>query len=555
MLTALSIRNIVLIDRLDMEFPAGLGVITGETGAGKSILLDAVGLALGTRAEARLLSESATQGSVIAAFELTENHPVLKKLAANGLEDGCNVLCKRILFADGRTRALINDQPVSVALLKEIGAGLVEIHGQHDDRGLVHAAGHRDLVDAFGGHGALLDKLEVAHTGLGTARTALAEAEAAFADARADEEFLRHAIDEICALTPIPGEEAELVEERSLLMQGERVRDTLAEMLSGLTGDDPVDSRLRNAVRRLERLPKEVERRFRPVIEALARAADDAGEGIGELDRNFQLMSRDPAEVEQIEERLFSLRALGRKHRVSVDELAACGDQMAERLALIENSREEIEKLVRARDKSVARFEAAAGALTKARTKAAGQLDKQVNRELGPLKLKNAKFRTALEPRERENWSGNGAETVAFEIATNSKSVFGPLNRIASGGELSRIILALKVALAGRGSAPTLIFDEVDRGVGGAVADAVGERLKQLSTSAQVLLVTHAPQVAALGDHHWRIAKSRSKKAVVTQIERLADTDRREEIARMLSGKTITEEARRAADSLINRAV
>jgi len=559
MLSGLVIRDIVLVERLSLSFGPGLTVLTGETGAGKSILLDALGLAIGARADSGLIRKGADRASVSAVFEPGEGHGVRRLLAEHGLEgeEDAQLVLRRTITADGRSRAHVNDQPVSVGLLRRLGDMLVEVHGQHDDRGLLDPSGHRALLDAFGGHDELRSRTAAAHRALRAAEGALREEEQSVAATRADEEYLRHALEELDSLAPAAGEEAALADERARMMQGERLAGSLEEIHGELTADAGIDARLRGLVRRLERMADEAQDLLGEVVTSLDNAAIESSEAIRALEEVRRALDYDPARAEQVEERLFALRALARKHRCQADDLPRLREDLAGRLGALERGDAAVED----RRAEVLRCRAAFGetvaALRSAREAAAQRLDTAVNAELGPLKLDAALFRTQLEPLEEAAWTAEGGERVAFEVATNPGADFGPLVKIASGGELARFILALKVSLAERMDAATLVFDEVDRNIGGATADAVGERLARLAAASQLLVVTHSPQVAARGETHLRIVKAAQANAKaaasVTDVNRLDAPARREEIARMLSGAKVTDEARAAATSLMQR--
>lgn len=560
MLSGLVIRDIVLVKRLTLRFETGLTVLTGETGAGKSILLDALGLAIGARADSGLVRRGAERGTVSAAFDLPAAHPAWALLEEHGLdrgEDDSQLVLRRMLTADGKSRAHVNDQPVSVGLLRRLGDLLVEVHGQHDERGLLDPAGHRALLDEFGGHDAELASVAAAWRDLQAAETALAEARGELEAAQADEEYLRHALGEIDALAPEPGEEAALAEERARMMQGERLAGGLDEIASELMAESGIDSRLRGLVRRLERMGEEARSLLDSVVTALDKAAIETAEAIEALESIRRDLDFDPARAEQAEERLFALRALARKHRCRTDDLPGLRERFASRLDALEKSDETVAARAAQLERCRTADRAAVERLRRAREQAAGRLDKAVAAELAPLKLENARFRTRITPLEESGWGAQGGERVAFEVATNPGDDFGPLSKIASGGELARFVLALKVALAERIGVTTLIFDEVDRNIGGATADAVGERLARLASGSQLLVVTHSPQVAARGDSHLRIRKISEadlpEEAVVTDVEQMDAETRREEIARMLSGATVTDEARAAATSLMQR--
>ena len=555
MLAGLSIHNIVLIDRLDLAPEGGLTVVTGETGAGKSILLDSLDLALGARADASLLRHGTEQGSVTAEFVLEADHPALAILDELGLtiEDN-GVILRRVIGRDGRSKAFVNDQPVSVAALRQIGDTLVEIHGQNADRGLINPAGHRTLLDAYAGATALVREIAAAYKRLRAAEEALAEAEAESANARADEAYLRHAADELTALAPEAGEEESLAAERALMMNSEKLAEDTAEALALIGGDTGAEDALMTALRKLERVAERAEGLLDQPLEALERALVETREAAGRLEEAQNKLDFEPGRLEKVESRLFALRAAARKHQCRVDDLEALAQKFAARLEMIETGESRIEALKK--DTAAAResYRALNEKLSAVRQKAAKKLDKAVSSELAPLMLGRARFSTRVEALAESAWGPEGGDRVVFEVATIPNAPPGPLSKIASGGELSRFLLALRVVLAATGSAPTLIFDEVDRGVGGAVADAVGERLWRLAQEAQVLVVTHSPQVAARGIHHWRIAKGEGRAAgaaLVTTVETLDAKARTEEIARMLSGAKITDEARAAAESLM----
>jgi DNA repair protein RecN (Recombination protein N) len=552
MLVQLAIRDIVLIDRLDLGLGPGLNVLTGETGAGKSILLDALGLALGRRADAGLVRQGVAQGVVAATFEPEEGHPVQSLLDEQGLDGSDHLVLRRIVQADGKSRAFVNDQPVSVALLRRIGDLLIEINGQNDEQGLLDAATHRALLDVYGGLAREVEAVRRAHAARQAAAAAAAEARAELEKARAEEEYAAHVVAELGKLNPEPGEEARLAAERLTLQAGEKIAQGLADAVAALEEQGGVESRLRSALRTIERVAERAAGKLDAARDALDRALVEAGEAGAALDRAQRELDADPSRLERIEERLFALRAAGRKHHCTPDDLAALRDRYAARLAAVAAGDAALKKLDDAAAAAAASYAQAALKLSQGRAKAAARLDKAVATELAPLKLGQARFVTTLDRLADAEGGAEGIDRVVFTIATNPGTAPGPLAKIASGGELSRLMLALKVALAGQGEAGTLIFDEVDRGVGGATAAAVGERLARLAEAVQVLVVTHSPQVAALGAHHWRIAKSSpSRKETVTRVEPLDRPGRIEEIARMLSGAEVTAAARAAAESLM----
>ncbi len=557
MLARLSIRDIILIDRLDIDFGSGLAALTGETGAGKSILLDAFALALGARGEAALVREGAEQGQVTAVFDVAKGHPARRVLAENdlvadlGAED--ELIVRRVQFADGRTRAFVNDQPVSVQVLRALGAALVEIHGQHDERAFVEAATQRALVDAFGGiEGEAAEVSRLWHER--RAREAAVEAHRADVErARREAEWLRHAVDELRRLAPETGEESSLAERRAAMMQAEKAAEDLRATHEAVTGPQSPVPPLATALRRLERRAAQAPALIEPVVKAIDSALTALNEARVHLEQALRVAQYDPQELERIEERLFALRAAGRKYNVPVDELAALARRYEDDLALIDAGAERLAALDKDAQAAATRYREAAQALSAKRARAAQALDKAVNAELKPLKLERAQFSTQI---EAEGEGPDGLDRVEFWVRTNPGTRPGPLMKVASGGELARFLLALKVVLANRGSAPTLIFDEIDTGVGGAIADAVGVRLARLACGVQVIAVTHAPQVAARAKRHYLITKDTlaQGKRVATRVVELAADHRREEIARMLAGAEITAEARAAAERLIRAA-
>ncbi len=545
MLLALSIRDVVLIEALDLEFLRGLVVITGETGAGKSILLDALGLALGSRAASGLVRQGAAQSAVTATFESEAAIDAL--LAANAIDrdDGEPLIVRRTLKADGGSRAFINDQPVSNALLREIGARLVEIHGQHDDRGLLAPAGHRALLDAFGRID--LAPVAAAHAAMRTAEAALDGARTALDEATRDRDWLAHTVAELDAFAPEPGEEERLADTRAAMQRAERLSGELETIMGQVEGAEGALPRLRAAARALERVARDHET-LAEALSAIDRAIIETSVADEQLQRAAELHIHDPARLEADETRLFDLRSLARKHRVAPDDLAALAGELRAKLNAIEEGGEGIARLERESAATRAAYAKAAATVTAARSAAAARLDAAVATELLPLKLDAARFRTAIAPGPETE---AGADRVEFEVSTNPGAPFAAMTKIASGGELSRFILALKVALAEEGGAGTMIFDEIDRGVGGAVASAIGDRLSRLAQGRQVLVVTHSPQVAARGDEHLLIAKNSDGLVTRTNLRTLNATERREEIARMLSGAEVTNEARAQAERLV----
>ena len=555
MLVRLSIRDIVLIDRLDIDLSSGLAVLTGETGAGKSILLDAFALALGARGDAALVRHGCEQGQVTAAFDIAHDHPAAALLAASDIAVGDEVILRRVQLADGRTRAFVNDQPVSVQALKALGAVLVEIHGQHDDRALVDAATHRRLLDAYGGFERDADKVETLWTARREAQEAVDSHRGEVERAKREADWLRHAVEELSKLAPEPTEETTLAERRAVMMASEKVAEDLREAYDALTGAHSPVPILSAALRRLERRAAQAPALVAGPVQALDAALNALEEARAQVDYALRLADHDPAELERIEERLFALRAAARKYQSTVDNLAALAARYSADLALIDAGAERLVALAAAARQADAAYREAAVALSAARRKAAAKLDKAVQAELKPLKLERAEFMTEIAS-DPESPGPNGFDRVEFWVRTNPGTRPGPLMKVASGGELARFLLALKVVLADKGSAPTLVFDEIDTGVGGAVADAIGVRLARLSQRVQVLTVTHAPQVAARADRHYLISKDAFDKGkrVATRVAEVAAEERREEIARMLAGAEITKEARAAAERLIKQA-
>jgi DNA repair protein RecN (Recombination protein N) len=555
MLARLSIRDIVLIDRLDIDFVSGLSVLTGETGAGKSILLDAFALALGARGDVALVRQGVAQGQVTAAFELPAGHPVRAFMAANDIPAEDELILRRVQLADGRTRAFVNDQPVSAQTLKALGGALVEIHGQHDERALVDMATHRRLLDAFGGleaEAAEVGRLwEARRSREGEVAALRAEVERAQREA----DFLRHAVEELARLAPEPSEETALAEKRTVMMQAEKVAADLHDVHEAVAGAQSPVPALSAALRRLERRAAHAPALIEPAVKALDAALTALDDARAHLDAALRTADHDPRELERIEERLFALRAAARKHNVPVDGLNALAARYGADLGLIDAGAERLAALEADARECDARYREAAAALSRRRAEAAARLDGAVNAELKPLKLERAQFITEIAA-DPDAGGPHGIDRIEFWVRTNPGTRPGPLMKVASGGELARFLLALKVVLADRGSAPTLVFDEVDTGVGGAVADAIGVRLARLARRAQVIAVTHAPQVAARADRHYLISKSAVDKGrrVATRVAEVAADNRREEIARMLAGAEITAEARAAAERLIKAA-
>ncbi|MEW9856201.1 DNA repair protein RecN [Novosphingobium sp. M1R2S20] len=554
MLTRLSIRNVVLIAALDLEFAGGLGVLTGETGAGKSILLDALGLVLGNRADSGLVRAGEDRASVTASFEFAILPDTVREaLDESGIEiePGEPLILKRQLRADGGSKAFVNDQPVSVAFLREMAPALVEIHGQHDDRGLVNPRGHRELLDRFaGGDGGTV---AAAWRDWRAAREGFEIAQRRAIEAAEDRDLLLAYVEELTALQPEEGEEEKLALLRASMQKGEKLADDLSELRHLFQGSDSAMTSLRGAARRLDRIASE-HPLLQQALEALDRAMIEADDAEARIADAAEAMAFEPAELDRIETRLFELRAAARKHGCQVDDLLTKLAKMRAALDEIEGGTEQLSRLEEASEAAAQVYRAQAELLHANRVTAALRLDQAVAAELAPLKLDAARFRTAVSDLPEERWGAHGMDSVEFLISTNPGAPFAPLAKIASGGELSRFILALKVALAEEGGAATIIFDEIDRGVGGAVADAIGERLARLASAGQLLAVTHSPQVAARGDRHYMIAKASEGMVTRTSVTLLDADERKEEIARMLSGAEITDEARAQAERLLERA-
>lgn len=550
MLASLTVRDVVLIEKAELNFAAGLNVLTGETGAGKSILLEALGLAAGERGQGRAsLRPGAEQAAVVAVFEPGGRHPARALLVENDLgEEEGEIILRRTVSVDGRSRAFVNDQAIGLQLAREIGGSLVEVHGQSDDRGLFDAATHRALLDAFGGHAALASNVVSAHAAFAAAMKRLEAMKRAASEASSEIDYLTHAVDELRQLAPRAGEEAELASSRALLMNADRLAQDVSAAADFVSGDGGAETKLSGALRRLSRLPKEGREAVQAAESALESGLTLVQEARQELDSLLARLEGEPGQLEQVEERLFALRAVARKYHVSADGLDGLKADYESKLASLGAGGDSIAAADAEVRTTRARFEEQARSLSAARAKAAKRLEAAVASELAPLKLGNARFRVARTTLAEPD--AHGFERVTFEIATIEGAAFGSLAKIASGGELARFALALKVALAEASPPAVLVFDEVDRGVGGAVAAAVGERLQRLAASTQVLLVTHSPQVAARAAKHFRI--SREKDA--TSVRELSSDERVEELARMLSGAKVTEEARGAARRLLAEA-
>ncbi|TMV12771.1 DNA repair protein RecN [Arenibacterium halophilum] len=547
MLRALDIRDLLIIDRLEIAFQPGLNVLTGETGAGKSILLDSLGFVLGWRGRAELVRQGAEQGEVTAVFDLSADHPARAVLDEAGIPCGSELILRRVNTAEGRKTAWVNDRRASGEVLRALSETLVELHGQHDDRGLLNPRGHRDMLDAFAGHDDLRADVRAAWRARAAAERAVAETKAALEAVRAEEDFLRHSVAELDGLAPEQGEDAALDVARRRMQGAEKVRTDIARAYD-LLGGSGAEAALMDAMRWLDGAAAESDGTLDAPLAALGRAMVELTEAQSGVAASLDALDFNPTELEETEERLFAIRAMARKHGVLSDDLAEFAETLRARLAALDAGEGDLARQEADLRKARAAFDAAAEALSASRVEHASALDAAVMAELAPLKMERAVFATAITPADP---GPDGRDSVAFTVATNPGAPAGPLNKIASGGELSRFLLALKVCLTGERAGVTMIFDEIDRGVGGATADAVGRRLAKLAQSGQVLVVTHSPQVAARGAHHWRVQKQVEEGMTLSTVVPLAKTERTDEIARMLAGDTITKEARAAARALL----
>ncbi|WP_298557597.1 DNA repair protein RecN [uncultured Aliiroseovarius sp.] len=548
MLRSLDIRDMLIIDRLELEFQPGLNVLTGETGAGKSILLDSLGFVLGWRGRADLVRAGADQGEVVAEFDLPSEHPARAVLEEAGIPAADELVLRRINRSDGRKTAWVNDRRASGEVLRALSDSLVELHGQQDDKGLLNPRVHRLLLDEFAGLGGSVDGVRTAWRSVAQAAKSLDEARVRIEAAKAEEEFLRHAVDELDSLDPQPGEDAELDARRRLMQGAERIGEDISRAHQALGVGEGAEARLGDALRWLEGAAEQAGDVLDAPIAALGRALDELGEAVSGVEAAMDSLSFNPHELEQVEERLFAIRAMARKHQTTPDELGVFAEDLRGRLAALDAGADEIAGLETALADARAQYDKAAQALSKARQDAAIRLDQAMGAELAPLKMERAVFTTDITAAEP---GPDGVDAVTFTVATNPGAPSGPLNKIASGGELSRFLLALKVCLTRDATGLTMIFDEIDRGVGGATADAVGRRLADLASAGQVLVVTHSPQVAALGGHHWRVSKSVTDGVTLSTVSPLSSDQRVDEIARMISGDTITDAAKAAAKELL----
>ena len=548
MLVSLDIRDMLIIDALQLSLRPGLNVLTGETGAGKSILLDSLGFVLGWRGRAELVRAGAEQGEVTAEFELAPDHPARDVLREAGLPVDDTLLLRRVNARDGRKTAWANDRRVSGEVLRALSDTLVELHGQHDDRGLLNARGHRAMLDDFGGLEDLVARSRASWRDLQAARAALEDAKAQVSALKEEEDFLRHAVDELETLAPEPGDDAALDAKRRMMQQAGKIRDDVTRAHTALGGDG-AEGLLRDASRWLDDAAANADGLLDDAIAALVRAKDELGEAEHSVARALDTLDVDPAELERVEERLFAIRALARKHGLQPDDLASLAEELSQKLAALDSGADDLAALAGAEIEAEAIYENAADALGAARAESAEALDAAMAKELAPLKLERAIFTTEI----TEGDAGpDGRDVIAFTVATTPGAPAGPLNKIASGGELSRFLLALKVCLASGTRGVTMIFDEIDRGVGGATADAVGRRLEALAADSQILVVTHSPQVAARAAHHWRVEKSITGDVTTSAVTALDEKARIDELARMLSGDKVSNEARAAAEALLS---
>ncbi len=548
MLLSLDIRDMLIIDRLELNFQPGLNVLTGETGAGKSILLDALGFVLGWRGRAELVRSGADSGEVTAVFDISGDHPARAVLVAADLPVNDELILRRTNTSDGRKTARINDRRASGDVLRTLSECLVELHGQQDDRGLLDPKNHQKILDEFGGLDADVKSIRKIWQAVSQAGRSLSQAQQAFETARKEEEFLRHSVEEFASLAPLPGEEAELDAKRRLMQAASRIREDITKAHAAL-GTNGAEARIGDAVRWLETVAPDAEGQLDPAIAALSRTMTELGQAQQGVEDCLSAMSYDANDLELAEERLFAIRALARKHGVQPDDLAEFGTGLQQKLTNIEGGEAELATLAAALAQAQSTYDQAASRLSSKRAKAAKKLDKAMAAELAPLKLERAQFTTEITATDA---GAGGVDRVVFQVATNPGAPAGPLNKIASGGELSRFLLALKVCLTSGSTGLTMIFDEIDRGVGGATADAVGRRLAEIASDNQVLVVTHSPQVAARGQHHWRVQKSVSNGVTLSTVVPLNETDRVDELARMLAGDSITDEVRAAARVLLD---
>jgi len=551
MLTHITIQNIVLIERCEISFVRGLCVLTGETGAGKSILLDALGLALGARAETRLIRHGREQASVSATFDISNNNPAREILTELGIETADELIIRRTIASDGKTKCFINDVAVSVTALKSLGERLIEVHGQHDGRGLLDPSTHREMLDLHGELQGVSTEVETLHRQWSSCSESLKDAQAKIEAAEREKDYLLHMQKELSSLAPTAGEETDLAEKRTTMMQSEKLAGTLNDALNELNSGKGIAAMLNSAQRTLARSPLGNNNQFATAIEALDRASAEAHEAEVAIENLLRNSHYDQTVLEQIEERLFAIRAAARKYNVPPEELPVLLTEVNEKLANLKNQHHRIDHLQKTTIEAKTQYKTRADMLSSLRTKAATSLEKAVTGELESLRMAATHFNILLETLPEERWSASGIDAVQFQAATNKGASLAPLHKIASGGELSRFMLAMKVALAKVKSTPSLIFDEIDTGTGGAVADAIGKRLAILGKTHQVLVVTHLPQVAARGNHHLRILKKEKSGATFTQVETLSQTERNEELARMLAGAEITVEARKAAEKLL----
>lgn len=552
MLQSLSIRNVVLIDKLDLDFKSGLSVLTGETGAGKSILLDSLGLVLGNRAETCLIRQGEEKLTVTAQFIVKDNNsPLFAMFKEYDLEADNELVIKRSLDVNGKGKVFVNDQPITAKLLKEIGKYLVEIHGQFDNQGLLNPANHRDVLDSYGDYSELLATVKTKFQTYKKAKTDRINAENNIEKAKIDEENLRHWVDELDKLKPFVGEEEELGQKRLEMMNSEKIIESLSYAYGALTQGADIQSALRQAQSAIDKANRVVDGKYDEIVATLDRALIEASDAISRIEEASSYVTLNQNELENIENRLFALKSVARKHQVTIAELPEVLEDFRNKLSCIELGEEGITKLRQFEEQCKLEYLKTANELSSKRKATALVLDSKVMAELPPLKMEKARFVTMIDKLDEASFNETGFDDVYFTVATNPNSPQGPINKIASGGELARFMLALKVNLAQSSNVTSMIFDEVDAGVGGATAQAVGERLARLAKDVQVLVVTHSPQVAAKGNNHFKVEKSTQNNITTTNVRALVLEEKHEEIARMLAGEVITNEARAAAKVLI----
>ena len=552
MLESLSVRNFVLIEKLDVDFTSGFTILSGETGAGKSILLGALGLVMGNRADVDLIRSGTDKLSVTATFSAPQKESPINTIAKeNDIEIDGSIIIKRSLNADGKSKIFINDQPISLKLLKEFASELVEIHGQFDNQGLLNQANHIEILDNYGKYFQKIEQVRDFYNQYKQATQNRIKALQQLEQSKQEENNLKAWVDELQKLKPISGEEEDLGKRRAEIMNSEKIIESFNLAYSSLMREFDIFASLRRAEGAISRINNLLDNKYSNIAETLEQAVINLDESVRQIEDASANLNYNANEADQIEQRLFALRAAARKHQVSADELPQKLQEMQEKLAAIENGEDNLISLTKIEEKTRLQYLTAAKELSEKRKQAANLLDKKVMKELPPLKMEKAKFVTTIEELPENQWNSSGIDNISFTVSTNPNSPQGPLNKIASGGELARFMLALKVNLAAENEQKTMIFDEVDSGIGGATAEAVGTRLRDLAKKAQVLVVTHSPQVAACGQNHFKVFKQTQNNITTTYIKLLSAKEREEEIARMLAGEKISDEARAAAKVLI----